>query len=154
MVLGGLWHGASWNFVIWGAIHGAWLALERAAGKDSLYRGLPRPLRVALTFLVVLVAWVFFRAPDLPAATAYLADMVGPGRTTAGGAALLPGFVYSPYHLGSFAVASLVTWGGQETWDWSRHIGWAKGAIALGLLALALLAMAGQGYNPFIYFIF
>ena len=41
MLLGGLWHGASWNFVIWGAIHGGMLAFERAQGKDSLYRRLP-----------------------------------------------------------------------------------------------------------------
>src|SRR5438067_7986414 len=53
MVLGGLWHGASWNFVIWGAIHGAMLAFERAQGKDSLYSRLPGPARTALTFLIV-----------------------------------------------------------------------------------------------------
>jgi len=42
MLLGGLWHGASWNFVVWGAIHGAMLAFERYQGKDSFYRALPR----------------------------------------------------------------------------------------------------------------
>src|SRR5690606_13656681 len=45
MVLGGLWHGASWNFAIWGGIHGIWLAVERMQGKDSFYRHLPRPVR-------------------------------------------------------------------------------------------------------------
>src|SRR4029079_2101918 len=39
MLIGGLWHGAAWTFVIWGAIHGGWLALERALGKDSWHRG-------------------------------------------------------------------------------------------------------------------
>ncbi len=43
MLLGGLWHGAAWNFVVWGGLHGAWLALERSLGKRSLYGGLPRP---------------------------------------------------------------------------------------------------------------
>ncbi|MDQ3815591.1 MAG: membrane-bound O-acyltransferase family protein, partial [Armatimonadota bacterium] len=49
MLIGGLWHGASWNFLIWGGIQGGVLAFERRQGKDSLYRHLPRPLRVALT---------------------------------------------------------------------------------------------------------
>src|SRR4051794_9196819 len=61
MLVGGLWHGASWNFVIWGAIHGGMLGLERAQGKHSFYRRLPHGVRVALTFLVVCLSWVFFR---------------------------------------------------------------------------------------------
>src|SRR4051794_715611 len=56
MLLGGLWHGASWNFVIWGGIHGGVLAAERARGKDSAYRRLPRPVRVAVTFAIVCLA--------------------------------------------------------------------------------------------------
>jgi len=45
MLLGGLWHGASWNFVLWGAIHGGMLAFERSQGQNSVYRRLPRPAR-------------------------------------------------------------------------------------------------------------
>ena len=51
MLLGGLWHGAAWNFVVWGGLHGVWLAAERALGKRSLYGAWPRPARVAFTFL-------------------------------------------------------------------------------------------------------
>jgi D-alanyl-lipoteichoic acid acyltransferase DltB (MBOAT superfamily) len=68
MVLGGLWHGASANFLIWGGIHGGWLALERSMGRRSLYAALPKLLRMAVTFAVVCLAWVFFRASDLPSA--------------------------------------------------------------------------------------
>ena len=53
MVLGGLWHGASWNFIIWGAIHGGMLACERLLGKDSLYARLPGPLKTAITFVKI-----------------------------------------------------------------------------------------------------
>jgi alginate O-acetyltransferase complex protein AlgI len=68
MLLGGLWHGASWNFVIWGGYHGALLSLERmvrgnrpeTASRRWLY-----PLQAALTFVLVLISWVFFRAVDL-----------------------------------------------------------------------------------------
>jgi alginate O-acetyltransferase complex protein AlgI len=72
MLLGGFWHGASWNFLAWGAIHGAWLALERRMGKTSFYGRAPSALRVALTFLIVNLAWVFFRADDLSSAVRYL----------------------------------------------------------------------------------
>ena len=65
MLLGGLWHGAQWNFLLWGAIHGGALALERLAGKRPYWNGLPPFLRVAVTFAVVLLAWIPFRAPDL-----------------------------------------------------------------------------------------
>ncbi len=65
MLFGGLWHGASWNFVLWGAIHGGMLAFERAQGKASFYRRLPRPVRVGITFFVVCLSWVFFRAKTL-----------------------------------------------------------------------------------------
>src|SRR5256885_1375249 len=70
MLIGGLWHGAHWTFVIWGAIHGFMLAFERWQGKDSPYRRLPRPARVAVTFAVVCLVCVFFRAkPPGPSST-------------------------------------------------------------------------------------
>lgn len=69
MLLGGLWHGASWQFVIWGAIHGLVLAVERAFShlrlKRSARRGLIRFGLQLLTFHVVCFSWVFFRANDM-----------------------------------------------------------------------------------------
>jgi alginate O-acetyltransferase complex protein AlgI len=153
MLLGGLWHGAAWNFVVWGGVHGVWLAAERALGKRSLYVGLPRPARVALTFLGVLFTWVLFRAPDLPAAGRYVAAMLGLG-SAGPGAALLGGILYTPYTLLSLGVAAAVIWGAPQTWDFTRRLTWARAAAALGSAALALVAMASQGYNPFIYFMF
>jgi alginate O-acetyltransferase complex protein AlgI len=153
MVLGGLWHGASWNFVFWGALHGGWLALERAMGKRGPWSALPRPLRIALTFLVVTIGWVFFRAADLPAAGRYLAAMVGAADPGAA-AALVPAFIYDRYHLLVLILAAGIAFAAPQTWDWSRRLSWPKGFAALGLLLLALVAMASQGYNPFIYFIF
>ncbi|MCC6785060.1 MAG: MBOAT family protein [Planctomycetes bacterium] len=65
MLLGGLWHGAAYNFVLWGAYQGAWLVVERLAGKRPLWHFLPHPLRVFVTMLVVLGGWVLFRASSL-----------------------------------------------------------------------------------------
>ena len=84
MLLGGLWHGASWTFVIWGGLHGFYLVLnhawQRAKPKAALQR-VPASIRLAAatltTFLAVVVAWVFFRAPDLAAALHVLKSMAG-----------------------------------------------------------------------------
>lgn len=83
MVLGGLWHGAGWNFVIWGALHGGFLVANHT-WQDLCRRlalRLParsgRVLGSALTFLCVVCAWVYFRAPDLPTANRLIAGMFG-----------------------------------------------------------------------------
>jgi alginate O-acetyltransferase complex protein AlgI len=76
MLLGGLWHGASWNFVLWGGIHGALLALERALRGRGLA---PPPLvvRRALVFLAVVVAWTPFKLESFEGTLGWLAAMVG-----------------------------------------------------------------------------
>ena len=153
MLLGGLWHGAAWNFVIWGAIHGAMLAVERLQGKASFYRSLPRIVRVGLTFLLVVVSWVFFRSSDLPRAVAHLGSMVGLGNAQEG-AGLIAGLVYQPYYLLSMGVAAIVVWSAPQTWDWTRRLSWAKMAVCLLLFWASLMLLATQSYNPFIYFIF
>ncbi len=153
MLLGGLWHGAAWTFVIWGAIHGVLLAGERMLGKQSAYARLPRPLRVAVTFLIVTLAWVFFRSPDLASAGRYLACMAGFGAVPLTGA-LPAGLFYQPYYLGTFVLAAVIVWGAPQTWDWTRTITARKALIILALLVLSLAMLATQAYNPFIYFIF
>jgi len=153
MLLGGLWHGASWNFIIWGGIQGLFLCVERRMGKQSVYHRLPAALQVAATFLIVLISWVFFRAPDLTSAFQYLGRMLGFGAVTIN-ADLLGGIIYQPYYLLTFVVAAGITWGMPQTWDWSRVITWPKALLVILLLALALVVLATQAYNPFIYFIF
>ncbi len=153
MVLGGLWHGASWNFVIWGAIHGAMLIFERTQGKDSVYRRLPGPAKVTLTFVIVCFAWVFFRAETLPQALAYCSSLLGLTHA-APQSGLIAGVIYQPYYVVGLAVAALVTWTCPQTWDFTRRITLARAALALGLFWLSLLVLTTQAYNPFIYFIF
>jgi hypothetical protein len=80
MLLGGLWHGAGWTFVVWGGLHGLFLILNhlwrvlRPAGRAAAGQ---RLAGWALTFLCVVVAWVFFRAPDLATAMDMLKAMAG-----------------------------------------------------------------------------
>jgi alginate O-acetyltransferase complex protein AlgI len=153
MLLGGLWHGASWNFVAWGAAHGALLAAERAAGPDRLWRFVPAPLRTAWTFLLVLLTWVPFRAADFAATGDYFRRLFALSEP-APAAALLGGVAHEPYLLASFAIAAAVVWTAPPAWSWTREIGPGKAALALGLFALAVVALATQKFNPFIYFLF
>ncbi len=153
MLLGGLWHGASWNFVIWGGMHGGMLAFERSQGREGFYHRLPKPLRIAFTFVIVLLGWVFFRATDLPRAGAYLASMFGL-RNAGASASLLSGIIYQRYYLLSLGCAALVVWAGRQTWDWTQRMTLPKTAVCFGLGWLALVVLATQEYNPFIYFIF
>ncbi|MEZ5333467.1 MAG: MBOAT family protein [Thermoanaerobaculia bacterium] len=152
MLLGGLWHGASWNFVLWGGWHGLLLAGERAFGKRPLYHRLPAPMRTAITFLLVTVAWVPFRSPDLGSTVRYLGDLVGVGAV--GGGALAAGVLYAPYLLGMLLLAAAIAFALPQTWDWTRRLTPARAALCLGLFWLSLAALTTQEYNPFIYFIF
>ncbi len=74
MVLGGLWHGANWTFVLWGVWHGGWLAAERWLGTAMQPRNAQR---IALTLVIVIIGWVMFRAADLGEALAFYGGMVG-----------------------------------------------------------------------------
>lgn len=85
MLLGGLWHGAGWTFVIWGGLHGLYLVIHQAwqMARARLGQDLTRSTRlgraagIATTFLAVVVAWVFFRAADVPSAFEILRAMAG-----------------------------------------------------------------------------
>jgi alginate O-acetyltransferase complex protein AlgI len=77
MLLGGLWHGANWTFVVWGAYHGALLAVQRLIPKSWEHPAL-RPLGTLVTFLAVCVGWVFFRAQTLHDAGTILKGLVVP----------------------------------------------------------------------------
>jgi alginate O-acetyltransferase complex protein AlgI len=153
MLLGGLWHGASWNFVIWGGIHGGVLAAERAQGKDSFCRRLPRPVRVAVTFAIVCVAWVFFRAKTLGQSAEYLTSLSGLGSPTAAADAVA-GALYTPYHVGVFALAAVVAWGMPTTWAFTERLSFPRAALGVAFLGMSVILMWTQTINPFLYFQF
>ncbi|NNL86588.1 MAG: MBOAT family protein [Myxococcales bacterium] len=82
MLLGGLWHGAAWTFVVWGGLHGFYLLVNHAWQRTRRQRT-PSVLGIgasrALTFLVVMLAWVFFRATDFASASLMLSSLAGMG---------------------------------------------------------------------------
>ncbi len=153
MFLGGLWHGASWNFVIWGLLHGSLLGLERSMGRRSLYFTLRRPFRIGFTFLLVVLAWVFFRAETLSGALTYLSCMFGLS-TIPDTSMLVRGIVYQPYYLLVMSIAAIVVWAAPQSWDWTRRLTFTKAGLIGLCMILSLLLLTLQSYNPFIYFNF
>ena len=145
MLLGGLWHGASWTFVAWGGLHGAALAINGAWSRRGLR--LPWIVGWALTMLFVLVGWVLFRAADFATAAHVLQSMAG-----------LEGFgkVRLENHAVLFialAVALIGPSSQEAILKRLRPAGWAAGAAAVALV-WALLAIGGRLQNDFIYFQF
>lgn len=153
MLLGGLWHGASWNFVIWGGLHGGSLAAERGLGDNHPYFKLPKLLRGAVTYFIVLVGWVFFRANDLGKAIAYLGSMFGLGKNHAS-SALLPGLIYKPFYVLAFILAAIAVWFVPDTWEWTQNLSRRKTLVCAGVFVVSIIVLVTQEYNPFIYFIF
>ncbi len=153
MLLGGLWHGASWNFIIWGGLHGTYLGLERMLGKRPLYARLPFPFRVAVTFVLVNIGWVFFRADDLNSALIYLSSMFGVAQQP-DTSLLLGGLLYTPYNFIAMVMAAGIVWFAPQSWDWSKKIRAGKLVILFMLLIGAVAVLSAQSYNPFIYFNF
>ena len=162
MLLGGLWHGAAWTFVAWGALHGVLLAAERAwrerrgrdadaeEGRDSRGADL---VRLVTTFALVNVGWVLFRSADFPSALAYYRSLLGLS-DSAPAAALVAAQLRVPGRLAVLLLAAAVTWGAPQTWDWTRRLPPARIAAVLGLFALAIAVLEVQGANPFLYFVF
>lgn len=150
MLIGGLWHGASWNFLIWGGMHGVWLAIERFCSKRATI-SIPSLLRCALTFLFVSLMWIPFRSPDLPSALDYAATLWPANSSDAG---LVSAAIHTPYLVASLAAAFVIAFFGVNTWSFTRHLSAWKLALCAILLAFAAAALACQSYNPFIYFIF
>ncbi|ADB31371.1 membrane bound O-acyl transferase MBOAT family protein [Kribbella flavida DSM 17836] len=155
----GLWHGAAWTFVIWGAFHGLLLIIERATGLGSSDRW-AGPRR-AITFLLVVFGWVLFRAESLPAAGRMLQAMVTPeGWSIAPDVAvLLSG------HRILLLVLVLASTLLPATWVTGRVIDglqdntpvWARRSVRGIAVALApyagIVAVAGT-FSPFLYFQF
>jgi alginate O-acetyltransferase complex protein AlgI len=151
MLLGGLWHGASWNFVIWGGYHGALLSLERLVRGErpvTQDRSWRYPGKALATFALVLIGWVFFRAKDLPESLAVLHQMFG----AAHGKILL-----ERWHVGLAAVALAMALA-EEQWDWFERLmqapAWAyAAAVSLLLFCIEIFGVVDVSI-PFVYFQF
>ena len=151
MLLGGLWHGASWNFLIWGGYHGGWLAVERFLRGDRPLREQWTwyyPFQAIGTFVLVTIGWVFFRAATLTQSVEVLHRMVsGPA-----GHSLL-----KPWHVGLILLALLIAIF-EEKFEWFERLMRAPAlayatSMALMFFCLELFGVI-DAQIPFIYFQF
>ncbi|MCG2626681.1 MBOAT family protein [Bradyrhizobium sp. WYCCWR 13023] len=145
MLLGGLWHGPNWTFVVWGGLHGVYLVAHRLWSKFSPL-SLPIPIAWLLTYLCVTLAWVFFRAPNFEIARGVLGRMIiptdGPSSDTA---AIMIGIAAALTWLAPQARALAVQH------HHSRVVAFLIGAIA----SASVLTMISTGHaDAFIYFAF
>ncbi len=150
MVLGGIWHGAAWKFVAWGALHGLGLIIERTLQPrcGRLFRGrIGRILATLMVFHFVCVSWIIFRADGLDTITAYFAPSSDPQspQVTPFTLALLAlglGLNFIPSDLRERLVRLTGAW---PAWSW---------AVLTGAGIAAIDAMGPEGVAPFIYFQF
>jgi D-alanyl-lipoteichoic acid acyltransferase DltB (MBOAT superfamily) len=142
MALGGLWHGAALNFMAWGTYHGALLAGTHEARERGAR--LPRPLAVAVTFVLVMVGWVLFRMRTLDEIGSVYAGMLG-----------LHGFGGGvPGHLLAYlAVSAAIVFGLPEEWKWS-YARWRLAWVVATAVLFAVAVSSVYTAHPFIYFRF
>ncbi|MGH8986226.1 MAG: MBOAT family O-acyltransferase [Acidimicrobiia bacterium] len=158
MVLGGLWHGAAWTFVVWGAIHGGFLSLEHWRHQRREARGLPELPDTALrrtgqrlvTFHIVCLAWVFFRAESIDTALELLGRLVwhwsepSPLVTMSVLVAVAFGIGAQYIPQGAMSRAMAVF----------SHLSPVTQGLALGFTLLVTNTLGPRGVAPFIYFQF
>jgi len=161
----GLWHGASWNFVIWGALHGSCLVIERMGWAKYLDR-LWLPVRHVYTMLIIIIGWVFFRAESLSQAVQYLASMIG--ITHAEGIKYYALFYLDPkifvtLIMGCIFSTPIAAWLGTKL---QQRVSSPKFSniqsifysgyyfLLVSLFILSAASLAAGTYNPFIYYRF
>lgn len=166
--LTGLWHGASWNFVAWGMIHGLFLIFERIGGEKMLNK-LWKPLQHLYTLFVVVMAWVLFRADDFSYAWGYYKTMFG-FTTAEYGLYELSKYLNTEFYivllvatLGSTKIfvnsADFIRKSGMNAPDrFQLSLQSFQALITigfyLGLLVLSAMYLISETYNPFIYYRF
>ncbi len=156
MLLGGLWHGAAWTFVIWGALHGLYLAAAKLLGIRPMEGQIRTPrqlagfaLRVLVTFHLVCLGWVFFRAGNIEQAWLYLCGMAR--LTTAVEMRLV---VVAMFYMSLTLLIDLPCWVTDQEYPLTGRTRWyVRGLTQAAAVILISFVGAGRG-APFIYFQF
>lgn len=153
MLLGGLWHGAAWTFVVWGALHGTYLAFERMNGWER--KDPRRPLarsqvgEILITFHLVCLSWVFFRADSLRQAVDYLWQIV----TLQGGTLVAGEVALLALAAGAILLIDLHQRTHMDQTALLRWPEWRRG-LAYGVALTGIIVFSGGPPEPFIYFQF
>lgn len=156
-LLSGLWHGASWNFIIWGAFHGLFLILERLF-LLNIYNKTGKILSTTLTFLIVIVGWVYFRAENLTQANHFIKSMFS-FHFTDGKFALHNDFYFSMSLAIFFSFFAFIPFTKNiQAKVYGENHSTISNTFMMGisilLFYISLSYIAALDFNPFIYFRF
>jgi alginate O-acetyltransferase complex protein AlgI len=151
MLLGGLWHGAGWTFVIWGGLHGTALAFEKYITKNSYFKNFPKILKAVFCFAFVCFAWVFFRAVDLGHAFSWLSTMFDFGKENFISTPNIPGRFEAHFYLAMLA-AIIAAFFKKNTFERVKNI-LPKDAVLLAIY-FVLCLMFLRSESAFLYFQF
>ncbi|MBQ8842883.1 MAG: MBOAT family protein [Ruminiclostridium sp.] len=154
-VLTGIWHGASWNFILWGTLYGVFIIAEKLfLGK--LLEKLPTAVRWLYTMLLVVLGWVLFVTPDLPTAFSYMGTMFGSTGILADSRAL--------YLLLNYGVMLILgIFASTDAWKiivekanekMPVAVNWITPVVKMAVFVLCIAYLADATYNPFLYFNF
>lgn len=164
-LLCGLWHGASWTFIIWGAFHGGFLVLERT-GFSSVLQRAPQVVRHAYVILVVMTGWTLFRADTLEQATVFMRAMFGMNDAVS---VIRPVAEFAgPFALLIFIIGAVGATGVPTRWFFSAQRFFENGKtvstfvagesmvalLSVVVAVISVMFLANGSYNPFIYFRF
>ncbi|MCB2157005.1 MBOAT family protein [bacterium] len=156
MLLGGLWHGAAWTFVVWGGLHGLYLSAERWLRMRLGHKAWVKTMAaevcfILLTYFLVLITWVFFRADDFATAWRLIAAMFG---ALDGGAVVLPYFDIAAVLIinAGLLLAHWMMRHSSHEWLVERTPWWLASLIWFGMI-ISIILMQGGG-DAFIYFQF
>ena len=157
-LVSGLWHGASWSFVIWGAYHGFFLVTERLF-LLKFYKLIGKIPSIIITFLIVIVGWVFFRIEQWDIAFTYLSKMFI-WQNNASELQTIPSFILFFVLAFIFSFSTLFKSGLKINnflfikENYSNLAYYSLVTLGLILFALSLTSITSTGFNPFIYFRF
>jgi len=154
-ILTGIWHGASWNFILWGTLYGVFIIIEKLFLGKVLEK-LPNFIRWIYTMLLVILGWVLFVTPDLPTAFSYMGAMFGSTGIFADSSAL-----YLLLNYGVMLVigifASTDAWKiivEKVTAKAPTVVNWVTPIVKIAVFILSIAYLADATYNPFLYFNF
>jgi len=153
-LVSGLWHGASWTFVVWGAYHGLLLILDRLFFiklMDKLFS----PIKIIITFFLVIIGWIFFRAADVNFALQFIHKLFSVSNTVKVQplfelrfwVMLLAASIISFYPIFNLSLKNM-----EQKWEKLFLI--TRGSVLLLLLIICISDINSSGFNPFIYFRF
>lgn len=150
-LLTGIWHGANWTFLVWGLAYGVLLVIERLIFRKKLSGFRMKPLIRLITFFVVTILWVVFRADNLPMAYTYIMSLF----TKGSGMYTILSYLTAKVSV-AFVIGLIIAFSPKsKKYDKENTvIRFVTGAFALFVLCISLILLVNGTYNPFIYFQF